>query len=258
MNVQYDKINELNDELIRKSEEIQKGKEAESAKLMKLLEDMKANLIKKEDELKTKENALKLSEKELQQKEENMARLNTELQKREVRVQELETMVKAQEEATLTLKNKISEALLGFKDKGLTIEQKNGKIYVSLEAKLLFATGSTKVDPDGKKALTELAIALEGQNDISILVEGHTDNDKMSGAGAIKDNWDLSVMRATSVVRILSENEKINPKQLTAAGRGEFSPITENTTPEEKAVNRRIEIILTPNLDNLFQILETE
>ena len=147
-------------------------------------------------------------------------------------------------------------ALIGFADKGITVEQKNGRVYVSMEAELLFSSGSTAVGAEGKTAVMQLAKALEGQEDLTVLVEGHTDSDKMSGKGAIKDNWELSAKRATAVVRIMLANSNLDPAILTAAGRGEFSPIVENNTKENKAKNRRIEVILTPNLDKLFEILE--
>ena len=248
---QYDKINQLNDDLLKKQAELNAGSQRETAKLMGELETMKTALITKEDELKE-------LEKDLRQKEGNLKNLTTELEKREKRVNELEEMIAQKDAKVKELKDRVTAALLGFKDKGMSIEQKNGKIYVSLEAKLLFAKGSTAIDSEGKKALVELAKVLESQSDISVLVEGHTDVDKLAGGGNLKDNWDLSVLRATSVVRVLAENPKIDPKQLTAAGRGEYSPIDEGTTEESKAKNRRIEVILTPNLDELFNILEKE
>jgi chemotaxis protein MotB len=133
---------------------------------------------------------------------------------------------------------------------------KNGKVYVMLEERLLFATGSTVVDPKGVEALRELGKVLEKNPDINVLIEGHTDNVPMKGAGEIKDNWDLSVMRATSVVKILL-NSKITPARITAAGRGEFVPIESNETAELRKKNRRIEVILTPKLDEILKVLET-
>ena len=126
---------------------------------------------------------------------------------------------------------------------------------MSLEAKLLFPSGSTVVNAEGKKALTDLANVIRDEQDITILVEGHTDTDPYKGSGAIKDNWDLSVMRATSVVRIMTREGQMSPDMLTAAGRGEHVPVADNSTREGKAKNRRIEIILTPNLDRLFEII---
>ena len=139
---------------------------------------------------------------------------------------------------------------------GLTIEQRNGKVYISLEEDLLFASGKYIVNNGGIAALNKLATALSAQVDLEILVEGHTDNVPLSGKGLVKDNWDLSVMRATNVVKVLTENQSLNPLQLTAAGRAEFVPIASNETKEGRGSNRRIEMILSPNLDDLFDLLE--
>jgi chemotaxis protein MotB len=265
MTAQYDKINRLNDELLKKSSELKEGSESENKKLVTELQLLQEDLQRREDELKDAEKELEQAQRDLEMKKLKLERLSLdlersaiELRKREQRVNELEAMIAQKDAAAKALKDKVAEALLGFKDKGLTVEQKNGKIYVSMEAKLLFASGSTKVDPEGKKALVELAKVLQDQKDLGILVEGHTDIDKLSGTGVIKDNWDLSVMRATSVVRIMLESNTIGTEQITAAGRGEFMPIDAADTPEAKAKNRRIEVILTPNLDKLFELIEQD
>ena len=184
-----------------------------------------------------------------------MNELEGELKAREARVKELEDIIAQKDAAVRALKERIAEALLGFKDKGLTVEQRNGKIYVSLEAKLLFPSGSTVVNAEGKQALLDLANVIKDEKDITILVEGHTDSDPINGSGAMKDNWDLSVLRATSVVRIMNQDGGVDNTMLTAAGRGEYIPVADNASREGKAKNRRIEIILTPNLDRLFEIL---
>lgn len=249
MTRQYDKINKLNDEILAKLNTLQAGSAEENRKLM-------LELQSSQEELQRKEDNLKLLEAELDAKRQNLDKVNGELVKREKRVKELEDALAAKDAAARALRDKLAEALLGFKDKGLTVEQRNGKIYISLESKLLFATGSTEVGADGKKALGELAKVLGTQPDISILVEGHTDTDKIAPGGKIKDNWELSTARATEVVRILLENKGIKPINITAAGRGEFAPLDPADTPEAKAKNRRIEIILTPDLDKLFEIIE--
>jgi chemotaxis protein MotB len=146
--------------------------------------------------------------------------------------------------------------LNGFEGKGLTVEQKNGKVYVSMENKLLFKSGSWAVNSEGKTAVVEVGKVLGDNPDISILIEGHTDDDPYAGSGPISDNWDLSTKRATAIVAILSENKSINKQNLTAAGRGEFSPLGSNATAEGKAKNRRIEIILTPRLDAIAEMLK--
>lgn len=183
--------------------------------------------------------------------------LSADLSAREKRVRELEEVLKSKEEAVNALKNKITDALLNFKESDLTVELKNGKVYVSLAEQLLFASGSVKVDTRGVKALQQLARAVKDQPDINIMVEGHTDDVPISRVSQyMRDNWDLSVMRATSIVRILTAGG-VSPQQITASGKGEFSPLTDNDTTEGKQKNRRTEIILTPNLDELFQILES-
>ena len=182
--------------------------------------------------------------------------LAQDLAKRESKVAELERLISEKDKAVQDLKKRVTDALLNFQENDLSVEVKNGKVYVSLAEKLLFNSGSTTVDAKGKGALTQLANALKDNTDINIMVEGHTDNVPLSGSGKFSDNWDLSVIRATSIVRILVNNGIPN-EVITASGRGEFSPVAENSTAENKALNRRTEIILTPKLDELFQLLET-
>ena len=183
--------------------------------------------------------------------------LSTSLSEREKKVRELETVLAAKDKAVNDLKNKISNALLNFKENDLTVNVKNGKVYVSLAEQLLFASGSTEVDAKGVTALQQLAKAIKDQRDINIMVEGHTDNVPISKKSQyMQDNWDLSVMRATAITKILTR-AGVSPKQITASGRGEFTPLASNDTPQNKQKNRRTEIIITPNLDELFRILET-
>ncbi|WP_339919409.1 OmpA family protein [uncultured Flavobacterium sp.] len=177
------------------------------------------------------------------------------LSKSAQRLQELESLIAAKEATMKKLKETLSNALNSFEGKGLTVEQKNGKVYVSMENKLLFNSGSWAVGSEGKKAVVELGKVLGDNPDISVLIEGHTDDDRFSASGPIADNWDLSTKRATAIVAILSENKNINKQNLTAAGRGEFSPLASNASAEGKAKNRRIEIILTPRLDEIAEML---
>jgi len=175
---------------------------------------------------------------------------------REAKVTELERIVNESQHAIKELKGNLSTALLDFGKSDLTIEQRNGKIYVSLSEQLLFKSSSIEVDPKGAKALQQLAGVLESTPDIHILIEGHTDNVPISGKSKyMQDNWDLSVLRATSIVKILV-SAGVNPIALTPAGRGKNLPVASNDTAEHKALNRRIEIIITPDLDKLFAILE--
>lgn len=155
------------------------------------------------------------------------------------------------------LKEKVSNALKGFEGSGLNIHEKDGKVYVSMDDKLLFASGSWTINEKGLSAIKNLAQVLENEQDISVLIEGHTDNVPYRGSGQIKDNWDLSVMRATSVVKALLENANIDPKRLSASGRSEFLPLDPDNTAEARAKNRRTEIILAPNLDQLMDLIKS-
>jgi len=183
--------------------------------------------------------------------------LSVNLADREKKVAELEQVLASKEKAVQDLKNKISNALLSFKDGGITVNVKNGKVYVSLAEQLLFGSGSIEVDSKGVAALQQLAKAIKDQRDINILVEGHTDNVPISKKSQyMQDNWDLSVMRATSITKILTK-AGVSSSQITPSGRGEFSALATNDTPQNKQRNRRTEIIITPNLDELFKILES-
>lgn len=192
---------------------------------------------------------------ELEAKQKALSIEQERLSKSAHRLKELEDKIAAKESTMRKLKETLSKALNGFEGKGLTVEQKNGKVYVSMENKLLFNSGSWAVSAEGKKAVVELGKVLGENPDIAVLIEGHTDNDPYGGSGPIADNWDLSTKRATAIVAILSENKAIYKKSLTAAGRGEFSPLDTNETAEGKAKNRRIEIILTPRLDEIAEML---
>lgn len=176
---------------------------------------------------------------------------------REKRLTELEQRIAANEKAMNTLKQSLSDALLNFEGKGLTVEQRNGKVYVSMENKLLFDSGSWTVGPQGTKAIAQLAGVLQDNPDIDVLIEGHTDKVPYSGKGPLSGNWDLSTKRATSIVTLLLENDQVLPQNLTAAGRGEFLPVGPNTSPQGRAANRRIEVILSPKLSEITQLLKT-
>ena len=181
--------------------------------------------------------------------------LSTSLAEREKKVRELEQVLANKDKAVTDLKNRISNALLNFKENDLTVKVKNGKVYVSLAEQLLFGSGSIDVDPKGVSALQQLGKAVKDQRDLQIMVEGHTDNVPISKKSQyMQDNWDLSVMRATSITKILTK-AGISSNQLVAAGKGEFSPLAANDSPQNKQKNRRTEIIITPNLDELFKIL---
>ncbi len=246
----YDKLNTVNDQLLDKYNRLLEGNIADTKKLSGELQLTQEQLLKKQDELKQLETALNNQKSDLDN-------LTAELKKREHRVSELEGILKKKDEAVNELKRKVSDALLGFEGKGLTITQKNGKVYVSMDESLLFASGSTSVEAKGVEALKKVAKVLEQNADINVLIEGHTDDVPMNGKGDIKDNWDLSVMRATSIVKIMTKYSSIDPKRLTAAGRGEYSPIDPSKNADARKKNRRTEIILTPKLDELFKVLES-
>ena len=185
-----------------------------------------------------------------------MALKETELQYRSERVDQLERMINKQKIALNELKESLLNALLNFKGKGLKVEQLNGKVYVSMENKLLFKSGSWDVEENGKKALIQLSEVLEVNPEISILIEGHTDNVPFGLKDELKSNWDLSTKRATAVVNIILQNNLILPQNLTAAGRSEYLPIAPNSSKEGRASNRRIEVILSPSFDDIASLLQ--
>lgn len=195
-------------------------------------------------------------EKALAAEKARLEKLEKDLAARSKRVDELEGVIAAKDAKMNALKNSLSRALTNFEGKGLTVEQRDGKVYVSMENKLLFSSGSWSVGAEGKRAVEQLASVLADNPDIAVLIEGHTDNVPFNGSGQLTDNWDLSTKRATSIVQILRQNGDIDPQNLTAAGRGEYAPIASNETDEGKAKNRRIEVILTPKLDEINKLLQ--
>ena len=245
----YDDLSTTYDLLTSKSSRYMAEKAKETKELLSQLETTQSDLFAKEDQLNK-------STLELEEKERKLLDSQNELELRSLRVAELEAIINRKDSMVTALKQKISKALIGLEGDGLTIEQRNGKVYISLEEDLLFASGKYEINQTGKQALDKLSDALSYQKDLEILVEGHTDSIPLSGRGLVKDNWDLSVMRATSVVKRLTSNTNLDPTQLVAAGRSEFVPISSNLTSEGRGENRRIEMILSPNLDDLFKLLE--
>ncbi len=226
------------------------GSEKEIRQLLKDLEKNKALQIQREDELK------KLNE-QLNDKEKNIEKMTARLQEKEKRVNELERILFSKDSVVHALRKSVDAALLGYTGKDLTVYVKNGKVYVSLEESLLFATASWQVNPKGMEAIRKLGKVLKDNPEINIMVEGHTDNVPYTGSGQLKDNWDLSVMRATSVARILLDDSGIQPSRVTTSGRSEYNPVDQANSKEARAKNRRTEIILSPKLDELFRILES-
>jgi len=198
---------------------------------------------------------LEVKEQALADENARLDKLKRELEERSNRVAELESVIAAKDAAMTQLKDAISRALSDFEGKGLTVEQRDGKVYVSMENKLLFQSGSWAVGSEGKRAVQQLGTVLADNPDINVLIEGHTDNVPYKGNGQVSGNWDLSTKRATAIVNILIGNTSINPESLTAAGRGEFLPVATNDSAEGKAKNRRIEVILTPKLDEISKLL---
>lgn len=235
---QYDKINALNDELLSKSASLNAGSEREKGSLMTELDEARLKLQTKEDALNELETALNSKQEELQDREQKLTQLRQ--------------MIQRKDSAMQALRASVSKALLGFEGKGITVEKRNGRVYVSMEAQLLFATGSTEIDQKGKQAVIDLARAIQSNSDLHIMVEGHTDTDEFNRNTYPRNNWDLSVLRATSVIKLMTENSDIDPRLLTAAGRSQYQPVD----PNNKAKNRRIEVILSPKLDELFDAIQ--
>ncbi|MFP4366314.1 MAG: OmpA family protein [Bacteroidales bacterium] len=231
-------------------EAIMKGSARETTRLLQQLQSTQEDLMAREDRLKE-------IEQDLLEKEKVLEKMSRDLDKRNARLVELENILARQDSIVNALHDKISSALRGFEGQGLSVYEKNGKVYVSLQERLLFQTGSTVVDPEGVRALNDLARVLEQNPGINIMIEGHTDDVPVIPGARMRDNWDLSVLRATSIVRILLDGTEIDPQRLIAAGRGEHMPVDPADTPEARRKNRRTEIILTPQLDELFRILES-
>ncbi len=236
---------ELNDRINTLNEHLQQTLKTKSSNIQSLNEEL----------LKTK-NELVNSREQLANKDSELQSLRAEFAKNEQTLGELQTKLKEKQDEMQRLHDKISEALLGFSDKGLNVETKDGKVYVSMEEKLLFASGSWTVSSEGEKALAEIAAVLAVNPDINIMVEGHTDNVPMKGKNQVKDNWDLSVMRASSITKILLNNKEIAPERVIPSGRGEYCPLLKDDSAESRAKNRRSEIILTPRTDELLKMLE--
>ncbi len=263
LNTLYGQTNAAYDNLLDKVRQLEAQNRMRTQELSNELTDMQRRLEEKEAELKKKEASLGARDAELSNLrqeltllQKNLETLKIDLDQRELRVNELSRVLNQKDSAVQAIRNMVSKALLGYKDQGLTVEVRNGKVYVSVEDKLLFESGKYTVNSTGRQAILDLAKVLNTQSDINIMVEGHTDNVPYKGGGVIKDNWDLSVMRATEVSRILWKDGKIDPKRVIAAGRGDTQPIASNSTPEGRAKNRRTEIILTPQLGELFKILD--
>lgn len=256
------KLQSAYDEAVAQRDKLQSDYEATKTNLANLkasydaLEKNSSSAIA-ENSKKNRELLAQLEAKEQALAAENarLEALKKELESRSQRVAELEKVIASKDAAMTKLKDAISKALTNFEGKGLTVEQRDGKVYVSMENKLLFESGSWAVGANGREAVRQLGNVLADNPEIAILIEGHTDNVPYTGTGQLTGNWDLSTKRATAIVNILRENPNIHPENLTAAGRGEYAPVATNTTADGKAKNRRIEVILTPKLDEISKLL---
>jgi len=240
--MEYEKAQKEYDELLRNFADV-------SSTNQSTINDLIGDRDKYKDELAQKERMLNIQQ-------DSLAKARAELLLKEQRINEMQAILAQKDAEVKALKYKVLNALKGFEGSGLNVYEKDGKVYVSMDDKLLFASGSWELNERGLNAIKELAKVLENEPDITVLIEGHTDNVPYRGSGQIKDNWDLSVMRATSVVRALLQNGNIEPVRLSASGRSEYLPLDEENTAEARAKNRRTEIILTPNLDQLFQLIQ--
>jgi chemotaxis protein MotB len=253
---EYDQLKASYDELDRRYSDLKESQEALLQGHTRETKRLLTELQKAQEDLLVKEDLLRELEESATQKMYDVEKLRAQLEERNQRLVELEQILNAQEAQMKALKDAITEALYGFEKEGLSVYTKNGMVYVSMDEKLLFSTGSIQVDPRGVQALKTLARVLEDNPEIKITVEGHTDNVPVRTNASFADNWDLSVKRATSIVRILLDNSSIDPTRLVASGRGEFLPVDPSNTVEARQKNRRTEIILTPRLDELYHLLE--
>lgn len=250
-----DNLNELYEKVIAQNKELLANTTTEKEKYLTDLYAKEGELERKTHELEAKETMLAEKEEALKAQQQKMADLEENLEARSKRVNELENALAKRDSALTQLKNDIAEALIGFKNDELTVEERDGRIYVSMTNKLLFQSGSTVVDPKGKEALGKLATAMEDTEDVMIIVEGHTDDVPISSGSSMKDNWDLSVLRATAITRILVANG-LNNERVMPSGRGEYMPRASNETSEGRALNRRTEIIISPNYSKVLDALK--
>ncbi|UYZ63138.1 OmpA/MotB family protein [Hymenobacter weizhouensis] len=239
----YAQLTDSYDRLLKNSDRAMADKSADYNKVAK-------DLARREAELGELDTNLKKSRADID-------KLTQDLTTREAKLAELTTALAEKDRAVNDLRTSVAAALRGFQGTDLQVQMKDGKVYVSLSEQLLFKSGSTKVDPKGQEALKQLAAVLNTQPDVNVVIEGHTDNVPFSRpAGAMQDNWDLSVLRATEIARLLTAGG-VAPARVTASGRSQYVPVAPNDTPPNKALNRRTEIILTPKLNELLKILDS-
>lgn len=241
-------LNELYEKVIQQNKDLLNTSAQEKQKLSVELGEKERALIEKQKELTDRES-------EIDRKNNELEGLQYSLKQREEKVKELTEALDKQSQILSTIKQNISSALTSYSGSDLQVEEKDGKLYISLSEKLLFGSGSTSIDARGKQAVASIAEVLKNDSSIDIIVEGHTDNVPYNGSGKVTDNWDLSVLRATVITRLLVKNG-VEENQVVASGKGEFMPKASNDTKEGRALNRRTEIIISPNLDELLNMLD--
>lgn len=247
---QYSSLQEQQNALAKKKADLDNeysNLQVEYAAKLKDMEDLKKKNAQISNEVQSTQEDKKRILGELEQTQ-------GKLQEKIRRINELENLIAQQKEAVSSLKGKLQNALKSYEGKGITVEEKEGNIYVSMDNKLLFPSASWVVESEGIKALHALSSVLSNDKDLKILIQGHTDTDRYAGNGNVKDNWDLSVMRATSITKIL-QSDGVSPTQMTASGRGEYSPVADNSSASGKALNRRVDIIIEPNLSEITKLL---
>ena len=243
-------------DLLTKHNNLLAGNAKETKKILAELQKAQADLMRREDSLAVMEKDYVAKKADLDRMTQELAAAQAKLEEKELAYSALKSEIEKKDSIMNSLKNSVTEALSGFENNGLTITRKNGQVYVSMDEKLLFPSGSFTINTKGQEALIKLAKVLENNQDIKVLVEGHTDSVPYHGSGNLLDNWDLSVKRATSIVRVLIGNSQLNPQRVTAAGRGEYLPVATNKTKEGRAKNRRTEIIIQPNLEKLYELVK--
>ncbi len=246
----YNELSKSYDKLLSNNEKLLAGNTEETRKLIGELRNTRDELQRREDRMKKDSIALN-------DREKNLNELRLGIKEKQARVDELEGILNRTDSTVNSLKKAVSDALLGYENNGLSIYRKNGQVYVSMEERLLFGSGSTVVEKAGTDALKDLSKLLGTKKDITIVVEGHTDNIPINGtlASGAKDNWELSVLRATAVAKILLKDASIDPTRIVASGKGPYFPIDPANTAEARKKNRRTEIILSPKLDELMKLL---
>ena len=251
----YNTTKKVNDDLLEQLQNALSGNNAETQELLKQLQSYQNDLQAREDALSSAESELLEKRSELEAAIAKLETAQSEIEARNARILEMEEMLAEKDKLMRDLRDRVMAALDSYQGNGLKVHMKDGLLYVSLDEQLLFQSGSWEVDPRGQAAIKELSKVLADNKDIQITIEGHTDNVRYRGSGALKDNWDLSVKRATTIVKILLQNQDIEENRITAAGRGEFVPLDKANTAEARQKNRRTEIILMPNMKDLMNAL---